>query len=114
MKITNTHVTINVSDLDNSITFYQSIGFDVSQRWGNHYAQLCAPGISIGLHPAAQTSTDKSSAISIGLTVEDFNEVCNHLTEYGITYQERKEEGGEFIHFADPDGNPLYVIKQSW
>jgi len=27
---------------------------------------------------------------------------------------ERSEEGGQFLHFADPDGTPLYFIKSKW
>jgi hypothetical protein len=34
------------------IGFYESLGFKLLQRWGDYYAQLTAPGITIGLHPS--------------------------------------------------------------
>jgi len=27
---------------------------------------------------------------------------------------ERSEEGGQFLHFTDPDGTALYFIKPKW
>jgi len=48
MTIRQSHVTVNVKDMDTSISFYQSIGLIVKNRWGNYYAQLTAPGIDIG------------------------------------------------------------------
>ena len=55
MKITNSNVTINVFDLDISISFYKSIGLELQNRWGDFYAQLKAPNLLIGLHPAEET-----------------------------------------------------------
>ena len=49
MTIKEANVTINVKDMDTSVSFYQSLGLDVKNRWGNFYAQLAAPGIVIGL-----------------------------------------------------------------
>jgi catechol 2,3-dioxygenase-like lactoylglutathione lyase family enzyme len=56
MTIKESNITINVKDLDNSISFYLSIGMTIKKRWGNYYAQLTAPGIIIGLHPTSETN----------------------------------------------------------
>ena len=57
MKIIAGNITIMVKDIDSSITFYQSIGLTLKQRWANYYAQLITPGVTIGLHPfSANTS----------------------------------------------------------
>ncbi len=61
MTIKESSITINVKDLDQSILFYQSIGFEIKNRWGNHYAQLAVPGISIGLHPTTGTNLKNNS-----------------------------------------------------
>lgn len=114
MKITNTHLTITISDLDKSIAFYTSIGFTLEQQWENHYAQMRGPGIEIGLHRSTQVNATGASNMSIGLTVDDFATASAHLKELGIAFSERSEEGGEFIHFTDPDENPIYIIKPSW
>jgi len=55
MAIKDSNVTIMVKDMDASISFYESIGLVIKQRWANHYAQLTAPGITIGLHPLADS-----------------------------------------------------------
>src|SRR5258708_33659748 len=38
MTIKQANVTANIRDMDRSISFYQSIGLAVKNRWGNYYA----------------------------------------------------------------------------
>ena len=112
MTIKDSNVTINVRDLDKSISFYQSIGMTVKNRWGEHYAQLSAPGIVIGLHPTCDTNlTANSGNVSIGFTTDDLEETRSAMQKSTIVTTERQEEGGEFLHFVDPDGTALYFIK---
>ena len=113
MTIKDSNVTIMVKDMDKSVAFYQSIGFAVKQRWSNHYAQLTAPGITIGIHPTNETLSN-SNNVSIGFTTDNFEETTDQLSSLNITIQLREEEGGKFIHFADPDGTALYFIKPKW
>ena len=112
MSIKGTNITINVKDLEKSISFYQSIGLTIKNRWGNHYAQLTAPGIAIGLHPSNDTNLhDNSGNISIGFTTTNFEETKALLEKLKIQSLDRSEEGGQFLHFSDPDGTSLYFIK---
>jgi hypothetical protein len=69
MTIKDSNVTIMVRDMDRSISFYQSIGFTLKNRWGSHYAQISAPGITIGLHPTSGNNSQGTSNISVGFTV---------------------------------------------
>lgn len=109
------NITINVKDLDNSISFYKSIGFTEQKRWGNHYAQLTAPGIVIGLHPTPDSSlTGSSGIVSIGFTSDNFDETQSVLQKLSIDTEKRDEEGGRFLHFNDPDGTALYFIESKW
>ena len=112
MTIKEANVTINVRDMNKSISFYESIGFAVKNRWGNHYAQLTAPGVVIGLHP---TSADKlagdSGNVSLGFTTGEFERTKSLLQKLSIKITERQEKGGQFLHFTDPDGTALYFIK---
>ncbi len=115
MKIKDSNITIEVTDIEKSILFYESIGFTLKKRWNNHYAQLIAPGIAIGLHPTNESKPQRNSGIlSIGFTSEDFEETKKALKQLGINVIERTEEGGDFLHFNDPDGTSLYFIHSKW
>jgi catechol 2,3-dioxygenase-like lactoylglutathione lyase family enzyme len=114
MTIKESNITIMVKDMDKSISFYQSLGLTVKNRWGNHYAQLTAPGIVIGLHPASDTSLTSSGNVSIGFTIDNVEESKSYLQKLAITTTDRNEEGGQFLHFNDPDGTSLYFIKPKW
>ncbi len=112
MTINEANVTINVRDLERSVAFYTSIGMTVKNRWGNYYAQLVSPGIVVGLHPTQESNLKGTSGnVSIGFTVSDFEQAAPALKALSVHFVERKEEGGEFLHFQDPDGTALYFIK---
>jgi catechol 2,3-dioxygenase-like lactoylglutathione lyase family enzyme len=102
-----------VKDMDKSVSFYESLGFDIKQRWGDHYAELTAPGITIGIHPTNKTISNPGN-VSIGFTTDNFEETRDQLSSLDIRTQLREEEGGKFIHFNDPDGTMLYFIKPKW
>lgn len=115
MKILESNVTIMVKDMDKSISFYQSVGLILKNRWANYYAQLTAPGVVIGLHPKKENDANNNSDnISIGFTVDDFADAKSCLDTLNINSQTRKEEGGDFLHFNDPDMTALYFIKPKW
>jgi catechol 2,3-dioxygenase-like lactoylglutathione lyase family enzyme len=115
MAIKEANVTINVKDMDKSISFYESIGLTVKTRWGKHYAQLTAPGVVIGLHPTKEANLSGNSGnVSLGFTADNFEEAKSLLQKLSVNLTERKEEGGQFLHFSDPDGTALYFIKPKW
>jgi catechol 2,3-dioxygenase-like lactoylglutathione lyase family enzyme len=108
-------VTLNVKDLNASISFYESLGMTMKERWGEHYAELETEGLKLGLHPAKESNvTVGSGNASIGFTTDQFDEVKALLEKLSVKYFERNEEGGQFIHFKDPDGTYLYFIKPKW
>ena len=115
MAIKSSNITLNVLELDNSIAFYESLGLTVKTRWGNHYAQLIAPGIIIGLHPTNELNLKGNSGnVSIGFTTDDFEATKSLLQKLSINFTDRQEEGGQFLHFTDPDGTALYFINPKW
>ena len=115
MNIKQANVTVNVKDMDRSVCFYQSLGLTVKNRWGNYYAQLAAPGITLGLHPSGNENLKGNSGnVSLGFTTDNIEETKKSLQELSIALTERSEEGGQFLHFNDPDGTALYFIKPKW
>jgi catechol 2,3-dioxygenase-like lactoylglutathione lyase family enzyme len=115
MTIKGTNITINVKNIDKSISFYKAIGLIEQKRWGNYYALLTAPGIVIGLHPSSDANlTNSSGNVSIGFTTDNFEETNTELQKLSIKVEEREEEGGRFLHFNDPDGTALYFIETKW
>lgn len=115
MTIKHANLTVNVKDLDNSVSFYNTLGLELKGRWGNYYAQVTAPGVEIGLHPtSAENLKQTSGNVSIGFSTDNIEETKAFLEKLMINFTERSEEGGDFIHFSDPDGTALYFIKSKW
>ncbi len=113
-SIKSANITVMVTDMDRSVDFYTTIiGLELKQRWGNHYAMVSAPGITIGLHPASITHTP-ATGTSIGFGVDNLDEVETHLLQTGITYEKTDDkEAGKLVHLKDPDGTLLYFIKST-
>jgi len=101
-----------VQDMDKSIDFYKNIGLELKQRWDNHYAQVEAPGVVIGLHPAKEASTATNS-ISIGFGVDSLDEVKTRLQQLGIAYETAEDKAGKYAHFSDPDKTLLYFMEST-
>src|ERR1700690_4285673 len=93
MTITGGNITIMVRDMDKSVSFYQSIGLTLKTRWGNHYAQVTAPGVVIGLHPTSDSSlTGGSGSASIGFTADNFEDAKALLQRRELRVIELKQE----------------------
>lgn len=114
MKIKESTITIMVKDMDASIAFYQSLGVALQDRWGEHYAQMTAPGLVIGIHPANDKSYSGSGNVSIGFSTDNFEEARTLLTSLAIEGKLTQDGGGQLLTFTDPDGTMLYFIKSNW
>ncbi|MGP8217056.1 MAG: VOC family protein [Bacteroidia bacterium] len=113
IKITETNVTLMVTNLEKAIKFYESIGLKLKQRWENHYAMMETTGLTIGLHP-----TDKpvkpSTQTSIGFMVNDINDARKILSKQAIKHTDEDGKSGIYLHFTDPDGTALYFTQPKW
>jgi predicted enzyme related to lactoylglutathione lyase len=114
MKIKESNVTIMVKDMDVSIPFYQSLGVTLQDRWGNHYAQMTAPGIMLGIHPAGEKEFNGSGNISIGFSIDNIEEAKALLAKLSIETKSTQDGGGQLLTFTDPDGTALYFVKSNW
>jgi catechol 2,3-dioxygenase-like lactoylglutathione lyase family enzyme len=114
MKLNDSNVTIMVANMDKAISFYESIGLTTKQRWGDHYAMLAGPGITLGIHPGGDKNSS-SGTVSIGFMIDDFNEAKAHLDKLGISYEAQDDgNSGNYLHFKDLDGTILYYVKPKW
>ena len=114
IAIKETNITIMVRDMDKAVSFYESIGLTLKQRWNNHYAMMTAPGITIGLHPSEKTDTN-SGTVSIGFMIDNIDEAKMLLDTNRIAHTSQDDgKSGIYIHFKDPYGTILYFVKPQW
>lgn len=115
MQLTGSNVTIMVKDMNKSISFYESIGLKLKQRWGDNYAMIEGPGITIGIHPGGDEESS-SGDLSIGFMVDSFEEAKAVLEKNKIEITHEADDGksGNYLHFKDPDGTALYFVLPKW
>lgn len=112
-------VTVFVTDMERSVRFYtDALGLKLLHRYENHFATIDAGhGLTIGLHPAAADvpTGGTKSGMSIGLYLTGtLKDAVKALEGRGIRFQGpaiNEGKAGSFAHFADPDGNPLYIAE---
>jgi len=108
-------VTIMVSDMSRSIEFYtQRLGLKLKSRYGDEFAIVEGPGVTIGLHPTKKGGAAPGS-VSIGLGVDDVEAGRNQLRERGVAFSGDivSDPPMRFAFLKDPDGVELYLAEQS-
>jgi predicted enzyme related to lactoylglutathione lyase len=104
-------IAVPVSDVDRAKAFYEQVGFNadhdhtVSEEM--RFVQLTPPGsacsISIG---QGITEAQPGTVAGLQLVVSDAAAARTELLEAGIEVSEVQSfPWGEFVFFADPDGN---------
>ena len=110
------NVTVMVSDMDRAVDFYtQALKLPLGNRYGNEWAEIQAPGVTIGLHPQSEPIGSAAAGnISIGFQVKDLAAAVAELRQRGVTIDDsaiRDDGVDRVVNFADPDGTPLYLIE---
>ena len=105
------NITVMVTNLDVAIKFYTEIlGFKLMNRFGEHWADIEAPGLTIGLHPTHKAVT-RGDNLQIGLRVANIKTTMEDLINKGVQFQENKDDQVRLSFFNDPDGNLLYLVQ---
>ena len=110
------NVTVMVANMNRSIQFYtEALGLKLKYRHGDDWAEVEAPGLTIGLHLAGKVGPQpgKSESLSIGFTVEKIDAAIGTLKKKGVTFSPHRVDEGPVLlaFFSDPDGNPLYLCE---
>jgi catechol 2,3-dioxygenase-like lactoylglutathione lyase family enzyme len=113
------NVTIMVADMDRSVDFYtRGLQLTLGPRFGNEWAQVEGPGLTIGLHPQREPAgASGAGSMSIGFQVKDLNAAVADLRQRGVSIDEAAiRDGGvdRIVNFTDPDGTPLYLIQLAY
>lgn len=106
-------VTIMVGDMEKAVAFYTTtLGFTLKSHYGNEFALVQGPGITIGLHPG---NAEQSGRISIGLSVDSLEESMNSARARGLnlTGDIVEDPPMRFAFFNDPNGVELYFAQEN-
>jgi catechol 2,3-dioxygenase-like lactoylglutathione lyase family enzyme len=107
-------VIIYVSDLEDSITWYQQIlERELSSNYGN-FATFELNNVRLSLHSTErmERSEDSHSTMPV-FPVEDLGAKKERLEREGILFTYENEiPNAKFATFHDPDGNPLQFIER--
>ena len=92
-----------VSDMDKAIKFYTEVlGLPLKVRFENHWAEVDAGPITIGLHPAE--GKPKKGGGTISLNVKDIEGFVNEIKSKGAKVGKiQSPERGRFVMISDPD-----------
>ena len=111
----NANLTVMVADFNRAVQFYtEAVGLTLRRREGDGWAEVEAPGLTIGLHPRppGMPAASGPSHLSVGLTVANLEAAMEQLKARGVQFSGVQDgEGARFAHFADPDGTALYLAQ---
>ena len=106
-------LTIMASDFERSLRFYtETLGLTLKFRAASDWAEIDAPGVAIGLHPAGgHAPVGGGGGMSLGFEVADIEATMETLKSRGVEFPRGWRQSGQLrlADFADPDGTPLYL-----
>jgi len=112
MKNLNTcRINVMISNMDEAISFYsETLELDLKNRYGDHYAEIQAADLMIGLHPNSAKTTYGNN-MSIGFGVLNFDETIEKLKSKDIQLKIEDDGWIRLAHFTDTDNNQLYLAE---
>ena len=105
-------VNVMVSNMDKAVEFYhQTLELELVNRYGDHYAEIQAPDLLIGLHPSSEKLI-KGNNMSIGFGVVNFDATIKELESKGIKFTIEQDGWIRLAYFEDPDQNQLFLAER--
>ena len=104
-------VNVMVSNMEDAVKFYiETLELQLINRYGNHYAEIQAPGLMIGLHPTNEKIITGNN-LSIGFGVVNFDLTIENLKTKGIEFTIEQDGWIRLAHFTDLDNNQLFLAE---
>jgi predicted enzyme related to lactoylglutathione lyase len=125
MEIRSREPVVLASDFDRLVAWYRdALGFAVEKRFedGFHYCNLRAPsGFRIGVASAEEMGVSpgdrRANTVVLQLEVDDVRGFFARLPETGASVlsgpSQDRDAGFWFGSFADPEGNPFWVVDRN-
>lgn len=105
-------VFIWVTDLDESLDWYQLVGFEPGPRYGTWQVISVEGDTRFALHQGIREPGPSTSVPSF--RVEDLQREIDRLTNLGIEPIDEITDSGtaRFVTFVDPDGNEIQLLER--
>jgi catechol 2,3-dioxygenase-like lactoylglutathione lyase family enzyme len=104
------HLTLAVSNLEESLAFYREIlGFKSIARWPGG-AYLLAGDLWVALLVDSETreaSLPEYTHLAFSISQEDFDGMAKRIMASGARIWKHNESEGPSLYFEDPDGHKL-------
>lgn len=108
-------VVIQARDFERAVTFYTDVlGLDLSFRRESLWAEVRAPGLSLGIEAASDGTVVGGGSTAVVFEVRDIARIAEVLRSRGVAFLGPIEESfhGKTASFLDSEGN-LLVLHQS-
>ena len=109
---------VYVSSMDAAVRFYsETLGLNLTNRYGDKFATVEAGGLVIALHPQTENTPKPGTkgSIVLGLVADGpIDRVVSRLAERGVRVagSTNKSELRGYVGIEDPDGNPIYIYEE--
>jgi catechol 2,3-dioxygenase-like lactoylglutathione lyase family enzyme len=111
-----------VNDVDESLPFYKTLGFKLTERWGPPFAIVKRKSLSVWLSGPGTSARKKlkSGAVPepggwnrLVLEVKDIEATVSALSALGTTFRSKpiSGPGGKQVLVEDPSGNPIELFQ---
>ncbi len=111
-----------VNDIDESLPFYQALGFELTERWGPPFAILGRGDLSLWLSgpgsSASKPLPDGSNPAPgswnrLVIETDDMDSVVKKLKAIGAHFRSEpiSGPGGTQVIVNDPSGNPIELFQ---
>ncbi len=107
-------VSIQARDFERAVTFYTEVlGLPLSFRHGNLWAEVRAPGLTVGIETAGDGTVVGGGTTSVVFEVSDIARAVEGLRARGVSFLGPVQETfyGKTASFCDCEGNPILLVE---